>query len=281
MTEEDKKKRDYKKVVDSYKQTIDQSLDECQRTDIPEPAYIHKVGDVVRYGAWNWTGILESFEGGKYFKCFSVTVNHNTNRGSVQSWKIHYLPWYEAGFRPEDLHDERFEEDEDVRFSYQQRDMISLLQMMFKDYGIDLEPEYQRGNVWNDQQKYNLIDSIFKNVDIGKFTIIRRPWGPDGNKPLTPKLYEMLDGKQRLTAVYEYYIGRFMYKGKYFYELHGRDQNHFKHFTINWAETEPLTKEQKYRYFLKLNTTGTPVDENHINKVRELWVLEKQKKSQS
>ena len=181
------------------------------------------------------------------------------------------MPWYDLGFIKDKLHNERFEEDEDIFFSYQQRDAISLINKMFDEHGIDLDPDYQRGNVWSDIQKENLIDSIFKNIDIGKFTVIKRPWGSNPNKPQTQVLYEMLDGKQRLTALWEFYCGRFKYKGKYFYELHWRDQNHFEHYRISYAECEPLTKEQKLRYFLKLNTTGTPISNKHINRVRELW----------
>ena len=32
-----------------------------------------------------------------------------------------------------------------------------------------------------------------------------------------------------------------------------------------------MTDEQKYRYFLKLNVSGTPMSEEHIEKVRKLW----------
>jgi hypothetical protein len=35
-----------------------------------------------------------------------------------------------------------------------------------------------------------------------------------------------------------------------------------------------LTQEQKYRYFLKLNTTGMPVDKKHIKKVKKMWLEE-------
>jgi hypothetical protein len=267
-----------KKQIDNRKHTahlLEMSYNEVLEKDIPEPAYIFEVGDRIVYGAWDYTEILDVFQNGKFYKCYSCTVSRNTNKGDVWNEKVHYLPWFEAGvYRTSDevATIDRLEEDRDIFFNYMQRDMMSLLSMMSNKHGIDLDPEYQRGNVWSLEQKVNLVDSIFKNVDIGKFAIIKRPWGDNPNKPLTPKLYEMLDGKQRLTAIWEYYCGRFKYKGKYFYELHPRDQSHFKHYTISYAETKPLTKEQTYRYFLKLNTTGTPVDPEHIAKVRKMWL---------
>ena len=268
-----KEKKDYEKIVQSYKHTIDQSLNEYKRMDIiPEPAYTFEIGDRCVYGAFDWSGVLEVCDGGKYYKLFSIHFHKNTNKGDYTSFKIHYEIWFKLGVYREDWDDVPiYEEDDDIFFNYQQRDMRSLLYMMCKEYGIDLEPEYQRGLVWSDEQKWSLIDSIMKNIDIGKFTIIRRPWGKNHNKPATPKLYEMLDGKQRITTLWEFYTGQFKYKGLRYHELHPLDRSHFKNYRISYAECEPLTDEQKYRYFLKLNTTGVPIEQEHIERVRRLW----------
>lgn len=276
LTKEEKKalkaKRDYEKIVNSYRTTLKQSLNECQRMDmIPEPAYTFEIGDRVEYGAFDWSGVLEVCEGGKYYKLFSIHWNTNTNMGDHWSYKIHYEVWFRL--IPYGSGDDApiFEEDDDIFFSYQQRDMRSLLYLMCKEYGIDLEPDYQRELVWTEAQKYSLIDSIMKNIDIGKFTIIRRPWGNNPSKPATPKLYEMLDGKQRLTTLWEFYTGQFTYKGLRFYQLNPSDRRHFKNYRISYAECEPLTDEQKYRYFLKLNTSGVPISDAHMERVRRLW----------
>ena len=203
---------------------------------------------------------------------------HNQYGTKVYGDKIHYEAWFNLGFDQEDW-PERIEEDRDIFFNYSQRDLSGLLSYMTSAYGIDLNPDYQRGTVWNEAQKVALIDSVFKNIDIGKFTIIKRKWGDNPNKPETPFMYEMLDGKQRLTALFEFRTSQFLYKGMFFHQMNPFDRNHFKHYPVSYAETEPLTDEQKYRYFLKLNTTGTPVDKQHMRKVRELWLKEQLKNS--
>ena len=280
LTEEEKKEKEYQKKVDNMKLLLERDKKDLERKNIPEPSYFFNVGDRIVYGNYDWTGVLEIFEGGKYYKLFSVTWATNRNIPDSSSFKIHYEAWYNLAFyrSPEEISQmERFEEDEEIFFSYQQREMNSLLMKMVDEFGIDLNPEYQRDLVWTDDQKYELIESIFRHIDIGKFVVIRRPWGDDPMIPLTPKLYEMFDGKQRLTAIWEYFTGRFQYKGKYFYELHPRDQNHFKYYNISYAEINPLTKEQKYRYFLKLNTNGTPISKEHMEKVKKLWEEEKKR----
>ena len=277
MTESEKFLAKLKKDNQRVMHMIDRDWEDIQEERIPEPAYIHNVGDRVDYGAWQYTEVLDVYQDGKIYKCFSCTMHNNYGR-PVYGDKIHFEPWYRLGFYKEDW-PERVEEDRDIFFNYSQRDLTGLLELMFKSYGIDLEPDYQRGNVWTQAQKDALIDSIFKNIDIGKFTIIKRNWGSNPNVPESPFMYEMLDGKQRLTAIYEFFCGRFKYKGLYFYEMNMRDREHFKHYSISYAETQPLTDEQKYRYFIKLNTTGTPVDKAHLRKVRELWLKEQLKKS--
>jgi len=275
LTEADKIMKNIRKQRKHEQSLLKRDHIDIKRMNIPTPAYIFEVGDEVDYGAWSFTEVLEVYEDGKYYKLYSCSLNTNTNRGNVWSEKVHYEAWFTLGFyhTSEEIEAmERFEEDEDIFINYSQRDLISLIGKMSDEHGIDLNPEYQRGLVWTHSQKISLIDSIFKNVDIGKFSVIRRPWGNDNNKPITPKLYEMLDGKQRLTAIWEYYCGGFKYKGKYFYELHPRDRNHFKHYGISYAETNPMTDEQKYRYFLKLNTTGVPISEEHMDRVRKLWL---------
>jgi hypothetical protein len=81
-----------------------------------------------------------------------------------------------------------------------------------------------------------------------------------------------LDGKQRIQALLDFYECRFKYKGMIYNDMHWRDRNHFKSYSINWAETEPLTDEQKYRYFLKLNVSGVPIPKEHLDKVRKMWL---------
>lgn len=280
LTDTDKIIRDRKKQRKQEQAMIERDHRDVQRLDIPTPAYIFEVGDEVDYGAWSFTEVLEVCEDGKYYKLYSCSFKENTNKGSVWSDKVHYEAWFRLGLHRniEEIDSmERITEADDIHINYQQRDLSSLISKMSDEYGIDLNPEYQRGLVWTYLQKIALIDSIFKNVDIGKFAIIKREWGSNPNTPQTPKLSEMLDGKQRLTAIWEFYCGRFKYKDKYFYELHPRDRHHFKHYAISYAETSPLTDEQKYRYFLKLNTTGVPIAEEHMDRVRKLWLDSKLK----
>lgn len=271
-----KKKEKTKEEQEQY--LLENSFSDCmsdiEHNHIPEPTYVFKFGDRVQYGRWEYAEVLEVLEGGKLYKIFQKTPNIRYGKYEGDKKEIRYHTWIELLPYCDNTDVEKFTQDEDVQFSFSQRQISSLLHTSYSTFGIDLEADYQRGNVWSEEQKVALIDLIFRNIDIGKFTLIRRSF-----KTKQDFLYEILDGKQRLTAIREFFEGRFKYKGKTFQELHPFDQNHFEDYDISYASTEPLTDEQKYRYFLKLNVSGVPMDENHLKKVEKMLKKEEKKVS--
>ncbi len=66
---------------------------------------------------------------------------------------------------------------------------------------INTNPDFQRPAVWGRAQKQLLIDSILRDYDIPKLY-----WRKTGSKPDT---YDVVDGQQRLRAVWEYFDGIF------------------------------------------------------------------------
>jgi hypothetical protein len=83
------------------------------------------------------------------------------------------------------------------RLHYSQRSLDGLVHM-FYSFGINMDPDYQRGLVWTLEDKQALIESIFDDVDIGKFVFAQRPF--EANAPG----YEIIDGKQRLSALIDF-----------------------------------------------------------------------------
>ena len=156
--------------------------------------------------------------------------------------------------------------EEDIFVHFNTMSIQSLITDVFF-FGVDLNPDYQRGNIWDNDDKVNLIDSIFNNNEIGRFCLNRREYSKD-------KLYEIIDGKQRLTTIIEFITNKFKYKNKYWYELHPRDRDRFTGMRVQIAELQESNKKIIYRYFLKMNVSGRQQDKEHIEYVKEL--LEKE-----
>ena len=60
-------------------------------------------------------------------------------------------------------------------------------------------PDWQREEVWNNAKKQKLVDSILRGWKLPKFYFLLT-----GS---TPKEYDVLDGQQRLSAIWEFFEG--------------------------------------------------------------------------
>jgi hypothetical protein len=257
-----------KKVVKSQ-EVIDQEILEnrlksCRENFINEPTIQYSVNQKVVWGGHKETTILESIDSGKIYKVRVVsTCTNYGNPYDVES--VSYAVWHDL--TPlNNMNAPIISYSDDYHLNYMSCDIYSVLNYYY-DFGIDMNPIYQRGNVWTMEDKVSLINSIFNNIDIGKMVIVNLPFKTGKNFS-----YEVLDGKQRINAIMEYYENRYAYKGKTFYELHPRDQGHFTFYRVSLARTEnPMTDEQKYKYFLKLNVGGRAQDPAHLEYVKKLY----------
>ena len=64
---------------------------------------------------------------------------------------------------------------------------------------IELSPDYQRGNVWNSRQKSELIESILMGIPLPIMYFFQS----------TSVIKQVVDGKQRLTTVFDYIDNNF------------------------------------------------------------------------
>lgn len=76
-----------------------------------------------------------------------------------------------------------------------------------------LNPEYQRRKRWDNKRKSLLIESFIMNVPIPPIFLYEIEYA----------VYEVMDGLQRLTAIYDFYKEKFPLEGlEYWKELNGR-----------------------------------------------------------
>lgn len=241
----------------------------CQKGFIPYPTRIFSNGQEVRNGAHQKTVVLESAEDNRiYLIEHDYIVNKPDSRSHGSHFtKKRWVIWVDL--LPKNFSETKiFSKKDDLDLTYFQSSISSFDSIVYF-FGINLNPDYQRGLVWELSDKIKLIDSIFNNVDIGKFVFVRRDF--DVRKNETPHLFEVLDGKQRLSTIMEFIEGRFRWNGFLFSELHPKDQSHLKNYKISRAEIDmPKDKNVLYEFFLKLNTTGKPMKKSHFDKVKGL-----------
>jgi hypothetical protein len=237
-------------------ESLQRDLSFMQQQFIPEPTYFFEIGDSVSYGAFS-ESIINNYQEDK--KMYKVQLKHikKTNGEEICSYELRWIEWFRL--RPINQNENSFIQNEDIRLNYSQTFLETLMSKAYH-FGINFDVDYQRDYVWSEEDKILLIDSIFNNVDIGKFVFARKEY-------CDLYLYEPIDGKQRTRAILDFYENRFPYKGKYFNDLSRKDKKWFTTFTINIAEVGDISKEQILKYFIMLNTTGKTMDKNHLDKV--------------
>lgn len=129
----------------------------------------------------------------------------------------------------------------------------------YKDNNLIFNTEYQRSEVWNSKKKQKLIDSILKEYNLGMIFLRKIN---NGN-------LEVLDGQQRLKAIFQYIENEYPTSpewtpeiGEKFYdELKEDGDKHiqFMAFNINVAFVENADEETTSDIFLRLQE-GMPLN---------------------
>ena len=134
--------------------------------------------------------------------------------------------------------------------------------------GLIMDPDFQRGYVWTNQQKVLYVEYLLKEPVSGREIYFNHP-GWMGN---WKGEFVLVDGKQRLNAWMEFWTGKIKAYGHYRNEYEGRMPTAFG-FSFNIAKLQ--TRKEVLEWYLDFNTGGTYHTESEIQKVKELILKEK------
>ena len=129
-------------------------------------------------------------------------------------------------------------------------------------------PEFQRNSVWDKIKKSRLIESFLLGLPIPQIFLVRTQ--------KSPKLY-IIDGYQRLNALYDFYENKFKLKGvnknwegKYYKDLNENDRSFLDESTLRAIivrQISPKNNDTSMFYiFERLNTGGVVLNPMEIRK---------------
>lgn len=231
------------------------------------PSYKFNVGDKVYFGGFIDCVVDKVFAGGLVY---GIAGKHKIRDKLFDTWM--YAPWIDV--RPVvDTPARPFSCAETIKLHFQNYTVESL---MFRAlcFGVDFDPDYQRGRVWDEKDQESLLDSIFMGADIGKFVFRSRSnaeWGRDNIS------YEIIDGKQRLLTLLDFYANRFSYRGVSYNDLCRADKRVFLDTPVAIADFNTCDRVKVLSVFLRLNRGGRPVSAEVIQHAEALLALEKEK----
>jgi hypothetical protein len=133
----------------------------------------------------------------------------------------------------------------------------------YKSASLDLDPDFQRDYVWTEEQKTRYIEYILKGGQSGREIYFNcAGWMGNFQGP-----FVIVDGKQRLNAVRQFFRNQIKAFGYYFNEFEDRIPSN-AHF--NMCVNDLPTRERILQWYLDLNTGGTSHTDEELNKVRAM-----------
>jgi len=138
------------------------------------------------------------------------------------------------------------------------------------------EVMYQRDFVWSLENKQNLIESIYNNIDIGKIVVRKRSYEWVRKRVQAGKVAhykDIVDGKQRLSSIIDFCSNKFPDKaGFYWDDLSKQAKRHFEQFScVAYGELgEQATDADVKSVFLGVNFTGVPMSNEQIEFVKSI-----------
>ena len=129
--------------------------------------------------------------------------------------------------------------------------------------GLVLNPDFQRGHVWTEEQQSRFIEYYLMNGDVGVIRL-NAPYWPNVCNDGT---YVCVDGLQRITALMKFANNEIKAFGHYFNEFEGRVP---RQLNLRLNVNNLKTRKEVLKWYLELNGGGTPHSLEELNRVKEL-----------
>lgn len=143
-----------------------------------------------------------------------------------------------------------------LRFHTSDPDIATIMRRVEREI-IDLQPDFQRGEVWSTPKKQRLIDTILRGWHVPPIHLVAKGGG----------CFDVLDGQQRLTAIRDFMRGMFavdgfiepievelgQLNGLRFGQLPEPIKNEFEGFAIRVFELQDYTPDEPHELFFRLN----------------------------
>lgn len=236
---------------------------EIENIPIP-PSRILEIGSKVRVGNLENCVVQEVREDNRFILVNYSKMDNNYGKPVTTHNLLGVWPWMSV-LRLSDMQETNMTYKRHWGDSYRQTEISSLLHMVYRRGLID-SPDYQRGYVWSLKDKQRYIESVFESRDLGKLVFLEDP-------SLEDNRVEILDGKQRLSAIMGYFESRFSFGGVFFHELSGRDRQQIESRSIQYAllNRHEMKKSDLLKLFLDINCAGVPQTEEHLIHVKKLY----------
>jgi len=157
--------------------------------------------------------------------------------------------------------------------------LLETLARFQSDYGLNLDPDFQRGHVWTEAQQIAYVEFMLREPQSGREIYFNHPnWMGDWEGE-----FVLVDGRQRLEAARRFLVNEIPAFGCLLKDFEGLNLTSTRKirmpsnicFGFNVAKLK--TRADVLQWYIDFNAGGTPHSEKEIERVQGLLALEKSK----
>ena len=151
----------------------------------------------------------------------------------------------------------------DIPLTYIERQLKSF----DEEYTLVLNPDFQRGNVWTEEQQIKFLEFFFRGGKTAKVIYFNcGVWDGDKNETDIPEMV-CVDGLQRLTTFLRFIHNEIPVFGHYYREFTDSGRTLY---SIKINVNSLKKKKDVLKWYIEMNTGGTVHSDEEINRVKKL-----------
>lgn len=133
--------------------------------------------------------------------------------------------------------------------------------------GLILNPEFQRGHVWTQEQQERYIEYFLKGGTSGREMFFNKPsWHCSAKTDYDD--FVCVDGLQRITAIMKFQANEIKAFGLYYNEFEGEPREVTTRLSIRINDLQ--YEKDVLQWYIEMNEGGTPHTKEEIQRVRDI-----------
>ena len=140
------------------------------------------------------------------------------------------------------------------------------------EMGLQLNPDFQRGHVWSEDQQVKFVEFILQGGKTGRDIYFNHPDWHDKNFETDYHDFVCVDGLQRITAIRRFLHDEIKAFGQYYSQFEGHTDLIRHNMTVHVNSLR--TKKEVLTWYVQMNAGGTPHTSEEIDRVQKMIAAE-------
>lgn len=152
----------------------------------------------------------------------------------------------------------------------------TLMEDYIKDYNLELNPDFQRGHVWTEEQQIAYVEFFLRGGVSARTIYLNCPYFTDYKVDKYDMDMVCVDGLQRLTALRKFLANELPVFGHYLNDFEDKKALLRKE-SLRVNVNELKTRKEVLEWYIDFNNGGTVHSREEIDRVKKLLEDEKSK----